>query len=190
MTPSRNGAWTKAKSQETIEALRNSYPRYTDNELYAIWCREHGLIPLDSNQKVDLDTWRIHASQDGQHLRDGGFQVSRAIYGRALKAQEGMPKPRQNRRKRGEIESAHTELESGNLSERALQLAKSYDRAAALVRQALAKRKEALEFAAQLRGLDPCIAIDLVTRYPEARGLMKETGVLPELEGATRGEDA
>lgn len=185
MSPSKNSAWTKTRSQETLDSLREEYPGYTDNELYAIWCRDNGRLPLDTNGKLNLEQWIMHAGNDGQHVHDDGFRVSRAIYGRALKARKGVAKPPRAKRQKPDNGAAAQNgsllyQESGGLSERAVALAKSYDRARAIIDQALHKRREAIELMASLQGLEPCIAIDLAGNSDEAHDLLQTAGLMPE----------
>ncbi|HEX9792846.1 MAG TPA: hypothetical protein VGC54_02585 [Planctomycetota bacterium] len=188
MTSNKSGAWSKTNSQKTLQELRKNYPRYTDNELYAIWCRDHGLLPLDANEKLDLDLWRIHAGQDGQHVVDGGFRISRAIYGRALKSKAGTGKPKQA--PRGSKKEAPVGRNSGFLSEngelspRALEIARTYDRANALMSEALNKRAAALELVSKLKGMDRCVLIDLASRGSEVRDLLVQGGALEPAEVA------
>jgi hypothetical protein len=186
MATKKNNAWSAAQSAATLEELRENYPGYTDNELYAIWCHEHGLIPLDSNQKLDLDLWRMHAAEDGQHVADEGFKVSRAIYGRALKAERGIAKPKQGPRKSAHASDgeAHFNENGMPLSVQALEFARSFDRANRLLHAALVKQAEALSIAEELRGTDPVVLEALSNRNEGARALLEYAGVLsvaPEL---------
>ena len=180
MTSRKPSPWTRSESARTLEELRKSYPGYTDNELYAIWCKENGRIPVDGDGKVDLDQWRLHAAEDGQHLHDGGFRVSRALYGRALKAREGVAKPKQGPRQPRSAggDNGGTPNDDGCLSQKALGLAKGYDKARSILRQAENKYREALEWMKHLHDVDPLALAFLSKSSPTACLLLRESGLL------------
>lgn len=172
MKTQTNGAWSKSSSAATLEQLRSDFPGYTDNELYAIWCHQHGRIPRGPNEKVDLDQWRIHAQEDGQHVREGGFRISRAFYGRAVKARSGVRKPRSRRRREAQGDGALAP-DMTPLSERALKIARDYDRAAAILRAALSKHQDALDLVAKLGDVEPLVVDELAGRDGRVRALLE-----------------
>ena len=173
-------AWSEENSQATLQQLRREYPRYSNNELYAIWCHVNGRVPLDPTGKVILDQWQIHAVEDGQHVQPGGFKVSRPLYGRAIRAQSGTGKPKQAKRgsKQRAAEPAGVRPD-GFTSPRALELAKQYDAAARIVSQLVDKRREARRVADQLVPFSKGVLIELAATSDDAADALREAGLIP-----------
>ena len=128
--PATSADWNKSTAEKTLDKLRKDYPGYTENEIYGIWCANNQVIPLDSRGKLDLAKWQGMAGEDGKFIKDGGFGVSRAIYGRANKAQKGVAKakgkPRGQAAAAGAVGGGRQPRDSG-LSRTALEFAKKYD---------------------------------------------------------------
>lgn len=187
---SMHTAWNKENWQATLFQLRKDYPRYSDNELYVIWCHNHGRVPLDQNGKVLMEQWEIHATVDGTHTPHGAFKVSRPLYGRALKARKGAPKPRQaprgSRKAEAEVaKSAAPRSQSMNpsaFSPRAAELARSYDRAAALVQTLLAKRREYHGVIDEFHDFPAGVLTELAAHNEEAAGALREAGLIKQEE--------
>lgn len=187
---SMHTAWNKENWQSTLFQLRKDYPRYSDNELYVIWCHNHGRVPLDQNGKVLMEQWEIHATVDGSHTPHGAFKVSRPLYGRALKARKGAPKPRQAPRgsRKAEAEAAGTSAprsQSANpsaFSPRAAELARSYDRATTLVQTLLAKQREYRAAIAALRDLPAGVLTELAAHNEEAADALREAELVKQVE--------
>jgi hypothetical protein len=180
MSNDQHQAWAEDQCQSTLSGLKSDYPRYTDNELYAIWCALEGLLPLDIDGKIDLDQWRIHASHDGRHLLPpDGFRVSRALYGRALKANKGVPKPARVVKKKGEREPTN-DFDNAVASEHVLEFARKYHEHASTAYTILQKREELRLLMKQLGTIRHEIAIDLAMKDPRTRTILVELGVLPE----------
>jgi len=178
-------SWTKKNAASTLDALRETYPRYTDNELYAIWCRDQGCIPLDEEGKVQIDQWQIHAAADGEHVQEGGFKVSRPLFGRARKAQAGVPKPVGKPRGRAaasDVAAAPGEPEppAGQvLSDRAVRLARRFDRAAAALEALRPLQREVHAHRATLAEMGPGLLLELAGDDQELLGILQNLGLLP-----------
>lgn len=173
--------WSEDRYKITLEGLRKDYPGYTDNELYAIWCRDYGLIPVDHEGKVMIDQWQAHATHDGRHVAEGGFRVSRPLYGRARKASKGNAKPAVIRRKKAEIEAARAlpgTPSRGGPSERALSLAVRYDQAAALLDRVRPHYHEMVRSKMQLEDFGPAILAELAKSDFEAAEMLRELGLV------------
>lgn len=173
--------WSEDQYQSTLSNLRNDYPGYTDNELYAIWCRDFGLIPVDHEGKVMMDQWQAHAVHDGRHVAEDGFRVSRPLYGRARKAKKGTAKPAVVRRKKAEIEAARAMPGSpsrGGPSERALSLAVRYDQAADLLHRVRPHYHEMVRSKMQLADYGPAILTELAKSDFEAAEMLRELGLV------------
>jgi hypothetical protein len=186
---SMHTAWNKENWQATLNQLRKDYPKYSDNELYVIWCHNHGRVPLDPNGKVIMEQWEIHASEDGRHLQPGGFKVSRPLYGRALKARKGASKPKQaprgSRKAEAEAASGAPRPLSSNpsaFSPRAAELARSYDRAALLIQTLIAKRREYRALVDQFRDFPAGALTELAAHNDEAGDVLREVGLLKNEE--------
>ena len=182
---SMHTAWNEDNWRSTLNQLRKDYPRYSDNELYVIWCHNLGRVPLDRDGKVIIEQWLIHATVDGQHAQLGGFKVSRPLYGRALKARPGTGKPKQaprgSRKTEAEAKTSVSRGSSSNLSAfspRAAELARSYDRAALLVQTLLAKRREFRELMDQFRSFPDGVLIELASHNEEANQALREAGLV------------
>lgn len=181
---SEHKAWSKNQAHRTLEVLREKYPRYTDNELYAIWCRDEDRIPLDEDGKVLLEEWLIHAAGDGKHVYEDGFKVSRPLFGRAKKAQKGVPKPVGKPRGRAAKAAAEaTEvLPPGEaqappgqvLSHDALVLARRYDRAAAALDAIRPLYRQLEPLRETLLDAGPALLIELAQRDEEAAAIVDE----------------
>jgi len=169
-------AWSEDHVQPTLVGLRADYPGYTDNELYAIWCRDHNLIPTDHEGKVLVEEWQAHATHDGRHVQDGGFRMSRPLYGRARKAVKGSSKPAVVRRKKSEIEAARAMPTSrrGGPSERALSLAVRYDEAADLLDGLRPHYHQLVRVRMQLQDFGPAILAELAMSDFEAAEMLRE----------------
>jgi len=179
MPIAQQNPWSKARTESTLRQLRKDYPGYTDNELYAIWCHEHGKIPVDAEGKVILDQWMIHAEGDGKYLDGGPFRVSRALFGRAKKARKGVAKPkRQVKAKQPEVAPEPSLNGKSALSPRALEFAQDYDKAAKLVNAIVNHRHEINDLVAELKGTKPLILQELAEASPETRDLLTEVGTL------------
>lgn len=178
-------SWSKKNSAFTLDALRETYPRYTDNELYAIWCRDQGCIPLDEEGKVQIEQWQIHAATDGEHVQDGGFKVSRPLFGRARKAQAGVPKPVGKPRGRAAAADAaavpgEPEPPAGQiLSDRAVRLARRFDRAAAALEALRPLQREVEAHRASLAEIGPGLLSELAGKDQELQGILRDLGLLP-----------
>ncbi|MBC8330186.1 MAG: hypothetical protein ISR76_07625 [Planctomycetes bacterium] len=181
MTASVADAWTEKQAPLTLRRLRADYPGYTDNELYAIWCVVHGKVPLDTNGKVILEQWKIHGEEDGSFLDQGPFKVSRALFGRAQKAQKGLPKPKRKVRAPKAPTAARPAAGAPGgpgLSPRALEFAQAYDHAAKLIDGIILHRHEIDELRAELCEVKDSILEELAAASPETQQLLKEVGAL------------
>lgn len=138
MTSTHANPWSKGNSKETLQQLRSNYPRYSDNELYVIWCKLTGHIPFDKKGKIDQAQWEIHAAEDGQFTPGGSFKVSRPLYGRALKAVPGKAKPtnaaRGSKRRKEELAPRMDPFTSAH----AAAFAAQYDTASTILEELLA----------------------------------------------------
>lgn len=174
-------AWSEQQSKTTLGQLRKDYPRYSDNELYAIWCHNHGLVPFDTRGKVDINQWEIHAGEDGRHVQSGGFKVSRPLYGRALRAQAGSSKPRQAARRSSGSREAAAEPAArpdGFVSPKALSLAKQYDSAARILNSLIEKQRESQRVAEQLIPFSQGVLLELAANSEEAAEALRHAGLL------------
>lgn len=178
-------AWNEDNWRKTLQQLRKDYPKYSDNELYVIWCHTHDRVPLDQEGKVIIEQWQIHASVDGQHVQDGGFKVSRPLYGRALKARKGVAKPKQaprgSRKAEAEAAAAARSLPSNPsaFSPRAAELARSYDRAQLLIQSLIARRRELAEVVSQFKDFPEGVLIEVAAHSEEAGEALRSTGLVP-----------
>lgn len=162
MPATRINPWSKENSQETLQQLRSSYPKYSDNELYVIWCKTTGHVPFDKSGKIDQDLWQIHATEDGQFIREGGFKVSRPLYGRALKAVSGKAKPKNAARgSRRQKEEPALRLDPFT-SAHEMKFATEFDRASRILDELLSTHREIQ------------LAVDQLQNFP--RGLLTILG--------------
>jgi hypothetical protein len=178
-------AWNEDNWRATLQQLRKDYPKYSDNELYAIWCHVHERVPLDQEGKVILEQWQIHASVDGQHVQDGGFKVSRPLYGRALKARKGSAKPKQAPRGSRKAEALAPRPHASNpsaFSPRAAELARSYDRATVLVQSLIARRRDLAEVVKQFTEFPQGVLLELADNSDEAGEALRATGLVRSRE--------
>lgn len=158
MPSTRINPWSQENSQKTLQDLRVSYPRYSDNEIYVTWCKITGHVPFDKAGKIDQNLWQIHATEDGQFIREGGFKVSRPLYGRALKAVSGKAKPKNAAR------GSKTPKEEPALrldpftSAHAMKFATEFNRASRILDELLSTRREVQ------------LAVDQMRKFP--RGLL------------------
>jgi hypothetical protein len=180
MTSARHEAWTEENTQATLAQLREQFPRYSENELYAIWCHLQRLVPFGRDGKVNITQWLMHAAEDGKHVREGGFRVSRPMYGKAIRAKSGTAKPRLNRRTKREIAAAEAGVvsETSALSKRALEFARQYDEASSVLNALLHKRREMRQLADQLRRHPKGALLELSGASDEAGEALREGGLL------------
>ncbi len=182
----REEAWSKDQVQATLSALREDYPNYTDNELYAIWCRDQGLIPVDHTGKVLMEEWQLHASHDGRHVLPEGFKVSRPLYGRALKAEKGVAKASYKRRTKAEMEesrgfsfsSSTPTVRRGGLSEQAMSIALRFDEAQRLLNSARPMFREMEMFRMRMKEFGPAVLGELAHSDMEAHEMLQRLGLL------------
>ena len=161
--------WSKENTQATLQQLREDYPRYSDNELYVIWCKITGHIPFDKHGKIDQAMWEIHAVEDGQFTPAGNFKVSRPLYGRALKAKLGKAKPKNAARgSRRQKEEAPPRLDPF-MSKYAMAFAADYDRASKTLELFLTQRREISQAVDQLRRFPRGLLAILAEESQEAR---------------------
>lgn len=146
-----SSAWSEANSKATLKKLRLDYPGYSVNELYAIWCHANRKTPVDRDGKLLLEQWQIHATVDGQHIQDGGFKVSHALFGRAKKAERGMAKPPRAPRTTKSSRTPPTSDSTKAFSPEAVEFAQAYDRAVALLPSLLEQRRAFQDILKQLR---------------------------------------
>lgn len=172
-------AWSEEQSLNTIKQLRKDYPRYSNNELYAIWSHTHGLVPLDGRGKVIIDQWQMHAEEDGKHVQPGGFKVSRPLYGRALRAQSGSSKPRQAARRSRKEENEPLAKPDGFTSPKALALAKQYDSAARVLNTLIEKQRETARVVEQMAPFSQGVLIELASGSEEAAAALRQAGLIP-----------
>lgn len=175
----REEAWSENHVQETLHALREDYPNYTDNELYAIWCRDQSLIPIDHTGKVLIEEWQLHASHDGRHVLDEGFKISRPLYGRALKAEKGVAKASYKRRTKAEMNAERGSAPSGGrsgMSEQAMALAVRFDEAKSRLDAVRPQFRELEMFRMQMEDFGPAILQEL------GRGDMEAQEILARLD--------
>ncbi len=171
-------AWTEKNWRRTLEGLRKDYPKYSDNELYVIWCHVNGRVPLDRNGKINVEQWQMHAEEDGKHTPTGLFKVSRPLYGRALKASPGRSKPKQAPRGSKQKAAKEDPVPAGvMMSPRALDLAHAYDQAARVLGSLLERRREAQLVAGQLRGFPRGVLVELADGNDEAAAALREHGL-------------
>lgn len=171
-------AWSEEQSRNTLNQLRKDYPKYSDNELYAIWSNNHGLVPFDGRGKVVIEQWQMSATEDGKHVQPGGFKVSRPLYGRALRAQQGASKPRQAAR-RSRSEEAEPALRPDSfMSPKALGLAKQYDSAARILHTLVEKQREVRRVAEQLQPFSKGVLIELAASSDEAAEALQQAGLV------------
>lgn len=181
-------AWNESNWRATLNQLRADFPKYSDNELYVIWCHQHSRVPLDRDGKVIMEQWQIHATVEGQHAQEGGFKVSRPLYGRALKARRGSSKPKQAPRgSRKAAAEAATALRPASsnpsaFSPRAAELARSYDRASTLIQSLLDTRREYRDLVEQFRDFPTGILIELASNNHEAGEALREASLVKNEE--------
>jgi len=182
----RDETWSAENYSATLTSLREDYPGYTDNELYAIWCRDNNLIPLDNiDGKVLLDQWQIHATHDGRHVTADGFKVSRPLYGRALKAAKGVLKPTYKRRKKSEIlaERGQVNPNAGSfggagISEQAMSLALRFDEAKRKLNEMREPYRQLEMFRIRMHDMGKAIIAELAAGDMEAGEMLESLGLL------------
>jgi hypothetical protein len=176
----RDEAWSKNQVEATLNALRADYPNYTDNELYAIWCRDQELIPVDHTGKVLMEEWQLHASHDGRNVLDEGFKVSRPLYGRALKAEKGVAKASYKRRTKAEIEAERQSPVEGDsgLSDAAMSLAVRFDRAKMMLDMVRPQFREMEMFRMRMADFSPAILQELARADEEAQEILHRFAML------------
>lgn len=175
----REEAWSKDQFQGNLVALREDYPNYTDNELYAIWCRDQDLIPVDPmDGKVLIDQWQIHAAHDGRHVSEEGFKVSRPLYGRALKAEKGMAKASYKRRTKKEMEVEEPTGRFGGVSEQGMALALQFDEAKRQLNTAREAFRQLEMLRLRLEDYSPAILAELARTDMESQEMLKQMGLL------------
>lgn len=177
---SREEAWAENQVQQTLSALREDYPNYTDNELYAIWCRDQQLIPIDHTGKVLIEEWQAHASHDGRFVLDEGFKVSRPLYGRALKAEKGVAKASYKRRTKAEMEAERNtgDAGGGGLSEQAMALAARFDEAKRMLDTVRPQFRDLEMFRLRMEDFGPAILQELGHGDMEAQEILQRSGLL------------
>lgn len=175
-------AWTEKNWRKTLDVLRRDYPKYSDNELYVIWCHVNGRVPFDRNGKINVEQWQMHAEEDGKHTPTGFFKVSRPLWGRALKAAPGRAKPKQaprgSKQRAAEAEEVEAAPVGKLMSQRAIELAKAYDHASRILVLLLDKRREARTIAEQLRALPKGVLVELAADGGEAADALREQGLI------------
>jgi len=182
----RDETWSEEHYSSTLTSLKEDYPGYTDNELYAIWCRDHNLIPTDHlDGKVLIDQWQIHATHDGRHVSADGFKISRPLYGRALKAAKGVSKPTYQRRKKAEIlaERGMVNPNAGSfggagISEQAMSLALRFDEAKRRVNEVREAYRQLEMFRIRMQEMGPAVIAELAASDMEAGELLESLGLL------------
>lgn len=177
----REEAWSEDQVQKTLSALREDYPNYTDNELYAIWCRDQSLIPLDHTGKVLIEEWQLHATHDGRHIMDDGFKISRPLYGRALKAEKGVAKASYKRRTKAEMQADNTEPAAGGrsgISEQAMSLAVRFDQARSMLNAVRPQFRELEMFRLRMEDFGPAILQELGRGDMEAQEILHRLDLL------------
>ena len=177
----REEAWSEDQFPGTLTALREDYPNYTDNELYAIWCRDHDLIPIDAmDGKVLIDQWQVHAAHDGRHFHADGFKVSRPLYGRALKAEKGTAKASYKRRTKKEMQSGSDESGGrfGGVSEQGMALALQFDEAKRRLDTARDAFRQLEMLRMHLEDYSPAILAELARADMESQEMLKQLGLL------------
>ncbi|MGB0952496.1 MAG: hypothetical protein ACPG31_04685 [Planctomycetota bacterium] len=174
---SREEAWSEDQVQDTLSALRANY---TDNELYAIWCRDQSLIPADHTGKVLMEEWQLHASHDGRHVIQDGFKVSRPLYGRALKAEKGVAKASYKRRTKAEMNADRSTPSSGGgsgISEQAMSLAVRFDQAKGMLDAVRPQFRELEMFRLRMEDFGPAILQELGRGDMEAQEILHRLGL-------------
>ncbi len=181
----RDETWSADNYSATLTSLRDDYPGYTDNELYAIWCRDGDLIPVDNiDGKVLLDQWQIHATHDGRHVCQDGFKVSRPLYGRALKAEKGVTKPTYQRRKKAEILAEREASGSGfgfggtGVSEQGMSLALRFDEAKRKLNEVREPYRQLEMFRMRMLDMGPAVLAELAAGDMEAGDMLESLGLL------------
>lgn len=181
----RDTTWAEDNYVTTLLALREDYPGYTDNELYAIWCRDNNLIPLDPlDGKVLIDQWQIHATHDGRHVLQDGFKVSRPLYGRALKAEKGVQKPTYKRRTRAEVQadreaSGSMSSARAGFSEQAKSLAARFDEAKRRLDGVREAYRQLEMFRMRMQEIGDSVMMELASTDMEAREILENLSLLP-----------
>lgn len=181
----RDETWSKENCSSTLTSLEEDYPGYTVNELYAIWCRDHDLIPTDNiDGKVLIDQWQIHATHDGRNVSEEGFKVSRPLYGRALKASKGTEKPTYQRRKKAEIlaerDSANPNAGSfggAGISEQAMSLALRFDEAKRKVNEVREAYRQLEMFRINMQGMGKSVLMEIAASDMEAHEMLESLGL-------------
>lgn len=177
VSSTQTNPWSQEEWKATLTQLRLDYPGYSDNELYVIWCHVNGHVPFDKNGKINQEQWQIHAEEDGQHTPAGSFKVSRPLYGRALKAVAGQPKPKNAAR--GSKKKGHVIREQPIdpfTSSKALQFAKSFDSASRILATLIEKQREAQQVAEQLRQFPKGVLMELAGESEEAKEVLRVIG--------------
>lgn len=182
----RDETWSKENYSSTLTSLREDYLGYTDNELYAIWCRDQKLIPIDNiDGKVLLDQWQIHATHDGRHAKVDGFKVSRPLYGRALKAAKGTSKPTYVRRKKVEMQAVRGQQNpnagsfgGAGISEQAMSLASRFDEAKRKVNEVREPFRQLEMFRMRMQDMGKTVLAEIASTDMEAREIFDSLGLL------------
>lgn len=182
----RDETWSKDNCSSTITSLKEDYPGYTVNELYAIWCRDQNLIPTDNiDGKVLIDQWQIHATHDGRNVSEEGFKVSRPLYGRALKASKGVEKPTYQRRKKAEIlaDRGSFNPNAGNfggagISEQAMSLALRFDEAKRKVNEVREAYRQLEMFRIHMQDMGKSVLMEIASSDMEAHEMLESLGLL------------
>lgn len=181
----RDETWSEEHYSSTLTNLRADYPGYTDNELYAIWCRDNGVIPTDNiDGKVLLDQWQIHATHDGRHVAEDGFKISRPLYGRALKAAKGVSKPTYQRRKKAEIVAEREATGNGfgfggsGVSEQGMSLALRFDEAKRKLNEVRESYRQLEMFRMRMQDMGPAVIAELASSDMEAGEMLESLGLL------------
>ncbi|MFK5955295.1 MAG: hypothetical protein QM477_02505 [Planctomycetota bacterium] len=183
----REETWSEENCSSTLKRLRNDYPNYTDNEHYAIWCHEQGLIPSDHTGKVLMEEWQLHASHDGRHALPEGFKVSRPLYGRALKAEKGVAKPSYKRRTKVEMEKTGSQpstsyrgsgISRAGLSDQAMALALRFDEARRRIDEARDAFRQLEMLRMRMEDFGPALLHELSRTDMEAHEMLSRLGLL------------
>jgi len=182
----REETWSEANYTSTLKRLRNDYPNYTDNELYAIWCHEERLIPSDHTGKVLMEEWQLHASHDGRHVLADGFKVSRPLYGRAMKAEKGVAKPSYKRRTKVEMSeiapqptrTSGSGISRAGLSDQAMALALRFDEARRRIDEARDAFRQLEMLRMRMEDFGPALLHELSRTDMEAHEMLSRLGLL------------
>lgn len=182
----REETWSEENYSSTLDRLRNDYPNYTDNEHYAIWCHEQGLIPSDHHGKVLMEEWQLHASHDGRHALPEGFKVSRPLYGRAMKAEKGVAKPSYKRRTKVEMADTPDDatayrgsgISRSSLSDQAMALGLRFDEARRRIDEARDAFRQLEMLRMRMEDFGPALLLELSRTDMEAHEMLARLGLL------------